>query len=73
MTAKSLPFEEGRTDRSSATGSIDNSPTSADFLDMYARACVMGSYISHRSACAQTWSLFNDDRCTLPENWTRML
>jgi hypothetical protein len=26
MTAKSLPFEEGRTDRSSATGSIDNSP-----------------------------------------------
>jgi hypothetical protein len=34
---------------------------------------VMGSYISNRNVCAQTWNLFNDDRCTLPENWTRML
>src|SRR6266436_2367956 len=34
----------------------------------------MGSYyISNRNVCAQTWSWFNDDRCTLPENWTRML
>src|SRR6266849_1931574 len=32
----------------------------------------MGSYISNRNVCAQTWNLFNDDRCTLPENWTRM-
>ena len=40
---------------------------------MYARARVMGSYISNRNVCAQTWNLFNDDRCTLPENWTRML
>src|SRR5260370_26071146 len=29
--------------------------------------------ISNRNVCAQTWNLFNDDRCTLPENWTRML
>jgi len=36
------------------------------------RACVMGSYISNRNACAQTWNLFNDDRRTLPKNWTRM-
>jgi hypothetical protein len=46
--------------------------------DMYACARVMGSYyyISNRNVCAQTaqtWNLFNDDRCTLPENWTRML
>src|SRR6266446_4580806 len=40
---------------------------------MYARTRVMGSYISNRNVCAQTWNLFNDDRCTLPENWTRML
>src|SRR5260221_9913859 len=43
--------------------------------DMYACARVMGSYISNRNVCAQTaqtWNLFNDDRCTLPENWTRM-
>jgi hypothetical protein len=41
-----------------------------------ARARVMGFYISNRNVCAQTaqtWNLFNDDRCTLPENWTRML
>jgi hypothetical protein len=36
----------------------------------YARARVMGSYISNRNVCAQTWNLFNDDRCTLSENWT---
>src|SRR5260370_11075989 len=32
----------------------------------------MGSYISNRNACAHTWSLFNDDRCLLSENRTRM-
>jgi hypothetical protein len=36
------------------------------------RARVMGSYISNRNVCAQTWNLFNDGRCTLPENWTRI-
>src|SRR6266446_3743149 len=30
---------------------------------MYARTRVMGSYISNRNVCAQTWNLFNDDRC----------
>src|SRR5260221_14602605 len=35
-------------------------------------ACVMGSYISNRNACAHTWSLFNDDHCSLSENRTRM-
>src|SRR6266446_1826319 len=42
-------------------------------LQQYARARVMGSYISNRNVCAQTWNLFNDDRCTLSENWTRDL
>src|SRR6266446_8838966 len=37
-----------------------------------ARARVMGSYISNRNACAHTWSLFNDDHCSLSENRTRM-
>jgi hypothetical protein len=32
----------------------------------------MGSYISNRNACAHTWSLFNDDHCSLSENRTRM-
>jgi hypothetical protein len=52
---------------------IVSSVTSLFFLQQYARARVMGSYISNRNVCAQTWNLFNDDRCTLPENWTRML
>src|SRR5260370_41545004 len=66
------------------TDSIDASPARVAGLVrgartgsayMYACARVMGSYISNRNVCAQTaqtWNLFNDDRCTLPENWTRM-
>src|SRR5260370_25290175 len=39
----------------------------------YARARVMGSYISNRNVFAQTWNLLNDDRCTLSENATLSL
>ena len=46
--------------------------TSIDFL-MYARARVMGSYILNGMPAHKHWNLFNDDRCTLPKNWTRML
>ena len=44
-----------------------------DFLDMYACARVMGSYISNGNVCTNHGIWFNDDRCTLPKNWTRML
>src|SRR5262245_60819629 len=48
-------------------------PLRAYFPTSYARARVMGSYIWNRNACRHTWSLFNDDHCSLSENWTRML